>query len=501
MTAPAYALPDRAEVLWQPHAGPQSVFLASDAYEALYGGAAGGGKSDALLFGGLRQIDHPAYKALILRRTFPELRELMDRAHLVFRQIGGTWNEQQKRYVFPSGATYQFGYCESYNDVLQYQGQQFAYIAFDELGQVHEERIWTYLMSRNRASAPGLTKQMRASANPGGPGHHWIKRRFIAECAPTGDTATVTLRDGSTSTRAFVQAFLTDNPTLAENDPTYGQRLSQLPELEYQWLALGDWEAGAGLGLSELRREVHMPRGFRPTVPEHWTIFGGFDWGYAHPFSFGLYAADEGGTVYKLDTATGRRLQPPAIAERVLDTLDANGIARHRLRYIAAGHDCWADVKARSEHVPTIAEHFAALGLPLVKANISRVAGVQNVRRYLEHGEHPPRFLMADTPGNAVTFACLETRVADPDRLEDILKTDADENGEGGDDTYDETRYALASRPITPALRAPAAPTKDRAPVIDWKRGKPGVRPSAEKELEKIFSGPRRTGAVVRPRW
>ena len=95
-------------VLWAPHNGPQTAFLASDAYEALYGGAAGGGKSDALLFGGLRQIGHPQYKALILRRTFPELTELMDRAHFVFRQIGGTWNEQKKRYTFPSGAIYQF---------------------------------------------------------------------------------------------------------------------------------------------------------------------------------------------------------------------------------------------------------------------------------------------------------------------------------------------------------------------------------------------------------
>ena len=106
-------------VLWAPHPGPQTAFLQSTAHEALYGGMAGGGKSDALLYGALRQVHHPKYRALILRRTFPELRGLMDRALTTFAQTRGRWHEQSKRWTWPSGATVEFGYCASYGDVMQ----------------------------------------------------------------------------------------------------------------------------------------------------------------------------------------------------------------------------------------------------------------------------------------------------------------------------------------------------------------------------------------------
>jgi hypothetical protein len=215
--------------------------------------------------------------------------------------------------------------------------------------------------------------------------------------------------------------------------------------------------------LQELSREKHLvpPLG---TVPAQWTVFGAVDWGYAHPFSYGLFAVTETGGVYLLDSVAGRHLQPPDIALRILDRVELFGLTRARIRYTTAGHDCWADHKARSEHIPTIAEEFSRLGLPLRKANISRIAGVQNIRRYLRWTERdtltsaereiPPRFKICDTPANRRVFDCLETRVSDPDDPEDILKTDADDRGEGGDDAYDMVRYGLASRPIVPALQA-----------------------------------------------
>jgi hypothetical protein len=443
-------------VLWKPHAGPQTVFLASPAYECLYGGAAGGGKSQALLFGALRQTDHPQYRALILRRTFPELRELMDQALPVFTAIGAVWNATEKRFRFPSGALVEFGYCSSYREVLQYQGQAFQYIGFDELGQIGEERIWTYLISRNRPTAPGQRLQMRASANPGGPGHHWLNKRFVQQCPPIGTPVEV-----QGFTRAFVAAKLSDNPTLMANDPGYGERLELLPELERRWLKDGDWSAGAGLALSIGKQHVVQPF----TVPDHWTIFSALDWGYNHPFSWGLYAVSQDGVVYCLDTATGRHLQPPAIADRFKSML-----GNRPLQYTVAGHDVWADVKARSENVPTLAEQFAAHGFPMVRANISRVAGVQNLRRYLDGAE--PRVRWFDTPNNRAVLECLESRVSDPNHPEDVLKVDADTEGQGGDDHYDQVRYALASRPLAAKIAAPL-PNKqeDRARPFDYATG------------------------------
>src|SRR5215467_5493439 len=490
-------------ILWQPHPGPQTAFLTSMAYEVLYGGQAGGGKSDALLYGGLQQIAHPDYKALILRRTFPELRELIDRSMATFPQMGGVWTIVDHRWRFPSGATYQFGYCGSYAEAMQYQGQQYTWIGYDEIGQLPEERVWLFLMSRNRVSSPGLIRMMRASANPGGPGHHWLKRRFISRCPDNGTPITVALdqgvRDGKTISRAFIKATLSDNPALIAADPEYEQRLRLLPELEYRWLAKGDWDAGAGLGLIELARDKHLVPPIE-VVPSHWTIFCGFDWGYAHPFFCGVFCCDDGGGVYLLDSVAGRHLQPPDIVLRILDRLQAFGIPRDRVRYTAAGHDCWADHKSRLEHVPTIAEEFSRLGLPLRKANISRIAGVQNIRRYLrwkerhaltdvEH-EVQPRFRICDTPMNRRVYECLESRVSDPTDPEDILKTDADERGEGGDDAYDMIRYGLASRPIIPALQEmERQKEQDRAGHFNISKKRFEYLKPAE-ELAQLFAPP-----------
>ena len=503
------------DTLWRPHPGPQTTFLKSAAYEVLYGGQAGGGKSDALVFGGLRQIDHPAYKALLLRRTFPELRELIDRSMMVFPQAGGVWNQVDHRWTFPSGATYQFGYCGTYAEVMQYQGQQYTWIGFDEIGQLQEERIWQYLMSRNRAAAPGLVRMMRASANPGGAGHQWIKRRFISRCPPDGTPVEVELDNAAPGsqarpariTRAFVKASLQDNPALMSSDPDYEMRLRLLPDLEFKWLALGDWDAGAGLGLQELQRDKHLIGSFEP-VPSHWTIFGAFDWGYEHPFSFGIFACDDAGYVFLLDAIAGRQLQPPDIVLRIMDRLEALGVGRARIRYVAAGHDCWADHRARGERVPTIAEEFARLGVPLRKANISRISGVQNIRRYLrwkvrdtlggEEREVPPKFRLCDTPGARRVYECLETRVSDPTDPEDILKTDADARGEGGDDMYDMVRYGLASRPIIPALEAAERRQKedDRAPHFSMEKKRfERVHPAAD--LDEILRDPGRSTFAV----
>lgn len=366
----------------------------------------------------------------------------------IFPKLGGRWNEQAKRWTFPAGSTYQMGYCESYADVMQYQGQQYAWIGYDELGQCSEERIWTYLMSRNRAPYRGLKTYMRASANPGGPGHHWLKRRFIQACHTDGTPVEL-----GGLTRAFVQAFMTDNKIGMALDPAYELRLDALPETERLWLKYGDWNAGAGMGLADLNRDVHLIRkADQFEIPAHWQMFGAFDWGYNHPFAFGLFAGDEDGNIILVDSISGRRHQPDQIAHRIIEGIP--GFDMRKLSHIAAGHDCWADVKARGELVPTIAEQFYELGLTLYKANISRIAGVQNLRRYLTWkspvGEKfKPRFRIFETPANMKVFDCLESRVSDPDKIEDILKTDANEQGEGGDDFYDMVRYGLASRPLS----------------------------------------------------
>ena len=449
-------------VIWQPNPGPQTSFLQATEFECLYGGAAGGGKTDAALFGGLRYIHVPDYKALFLRKTFPELAEVIDRS-MVFRHLGGKWNEQKKRWRFPSGAVYEFGYFDRWEHHMRYQGQEYQYITWDELGACAEERFWTFLQSRCRSTNPNLRPMMRATANPGGSGHAWLKKRFVDICGEDGSRL---YTDTKTKLqRRFIPARLADNPTLDLNDPSYRQRLESLPDVLRKQLLHGDWGAAVGMALEELQRNTHMVD--VTPVPSHWGYFASFDWGFSHPAAYGIFAIGPEKQVILVDSLHLWRKTPLEIVERIDEKLEQLG--NPPIRYTVAGRDCWADIKARGENVPTLAEQFAGWGHPLVRANTSRVAGLNNVRAYLTtrglgKAAVEPKFTMFETRGNLHTLDILQGLVVDPKDREDSLKSDADEYGDGGDDPYDMVRYGLASRPIksmTPKKKKVHDPNRD----------------------------------------
>jgi predicted phage terminase large subunit-like protein len=159
---------------WRPNSTPQSAFVGCGAYEALYGGAAGGGKSDALLCAALRWVHEPNFRAILFRRTFPELeRSLIDRSRRYFRGRA-TYNESRHVWEFPSGARIFFGYLEADEDVHLYQSAEYSYIAFDELTHFSEAQF-RYMLSRARGSNH---IRIRAGTNPGGIGHDWVQKRW-----------------------------------------------------------------------------------------------------------------------------------------------------------------------------------------------------------------------------------------------------------------------------------------------------------------------------------
>lgn len=476
MVAPAVArrlerarsrLPHGLDVAWMPHAGPQEAFIRAREFEVLYGGAKGGGKSDAIIAGAVRQVDRPAYKALLLRATYKELEELIQRSHRLFSRLPAKpqWNGTDKKWTFPNpearvtgagGAIVQFGYCEGPADVEQYQGREWGYIGYDELGNCADERTWTELLKEIRCPDPTVVRMARASANPGYRGHAWIKRRFIIPCGKDGAKVvrethevfgmTVTL------TRRFIPARITDNPVYAR-DPLYLATLASLPEIRRRQLLDGDWDVGVGLALGELSERMHIIDPFTP--PRHWIQFGGFDWGFEHRWVFTWMCADEDGTLYVLDTVKGWRDLPDKIIERIVRRVPVD-----RLAYVSAGHDIWNRQRARGENAPTIAERMIEARIPIVRANVDRVHGLNNLRDYIAYrGRGPagedwdPALYFLDTPDNRWLFEQLEGMVTDPDDPEDVLKVDVDpETGEGGDDGYDAIRYAVASRPA----RAPS---------------------------------------------
>ncbi len=181
----------------------QEEFLKLNCLEALYGGAAGGGKSSCLLMAALQYVDHPGYSALILRRTYRDLAlsgALMDRAKEWLAGTAARWNEIQHCWTFPSGAKLQFGYMETDADKYRYQGAEFQGIFPEELTQFTESQ-YTYLFSRlRRLKGSDVPLRMWGASNPGGLGHNWVKQRFIIE--------------GEKYNRIFVPARLQVNPYL-----------------------------------------------------------------------------------------------------------------------------------------------------------------------------------------------------------------------------------------------------------------------------------------------
>lgn len=242
----------------------QRSFLLDETREALYGGAAGGGKSDALLMAALQYVDVPNYAAILFRRSYSDLSQpgaLMDRAREWFtpHKPQVRWSEIEHKWTFPSGATISFAYIDKQNDHLKYQGAEFQFIGFDELTQFKEKQ-YRYLFSRLRkmhdpnALLTHVPLRMRAATNPGGPGHHWVYLRFVKpwedwqkhKAAWIDNTPEQRLAKGIGRPGTYMPsphfwpATLDDNPFLYNED--YEISLDQLDEVTKLQLRKGDWQ-------------------------------------------------------------------------------------------------------------------------------------------------------------------------------------------------------------------------------------------------------------------
>lgn len=499
MTAPAAApaMHHGLPILWQAHKGPQTRFLASPAFEVGYGGQAGGGKTDAIVYGALKQTAHPLYRAIIFRRTFPELQELMDRAALIYPALGATWNGTEKRWTFRSGGKIEFGYCETYKEALQYQTDEFTHVAYDQLDQLAEERTWTYLASRVRAKAPDLRLSMRASFNPGGVGGQWIKRRFVDVCPVDGSPITIESQtvDGKkiTQTRAFVRAAMSDNPALLLNDPGYANRLGMLGEIEYKQLALGDWEAMGGAFYPEITTQADQDRLFItqaqvPALLDWYEYWGSYDWGYIHPATFGQYVRIKS-MVIVLDTTFMHKYQDEEQAALIKGTAD-----KRCLRTVYAGHDAFAKRMAHSAAAETVADVFARYSIGLEKANIDRAAGAQVCRRLFAKPQPGPtpkgtievRFV--DTPGNRRVISEFASLIPEETHPNVPAKRDANAEGLYGDDGADGGRYGFASpsfEPTEPARPWQGGNVETGVDVAPWEQERFTITAEGQKDLRE----------------
>lgn len=240
-----------------PHA-KQAEFLRLTDREALYGGAAGGGKSDALLMAALQYVHVPGYAALLLRKSYADLAlpgALMPRAEEWLGETDARWNDKAKTWSFPSGATLTFGYLEHDDDRFRYKGAEFQFIGIDELTQ-HNEIVYRYMFSRlRRLEGSEIPIRMRAASNPGDRGHDWVKRRFLEEGAEKG--------------RVFIPATIADNPSLDRQE--YEATLEELDPVTRAQLLNGDWTAR--MGGSKFRREWFEVVDAAPAERVRWVRF------------------------------------------------------------------------------------------------------------------------------------------------------------------------------------------------------------------------------------
>jgi hypothetical protein len=235
-------------LLWRSHEGPQTAFLASTAREVLYGGAAGGGKTDALIALALRWVDHPKHRCLMLRRTSPDLQEVIDRTLQLYPEVvpGAEWREAEHRWKFPSGAMIQMGHAEHENDIYRYKSFEYNLICFDELTSFTEKQ-YLFMFLRNRTKSIELPPLIRSATNPGDVGHEWVKRRFLDKRTPYKVYNESVKIDGKDHVipRQYIPSRVWDNPSLPNRDE-YIAGIMQLSPEDVAAYLYGEWDKLAG---------------------------------------------------------------------------------------------------------------------------------------------------------------------------------------------------------------------------------------------------------------
>lgn len=441
------------DIIFSPHDGPQTQFLAAPETEVLYGGAAGGGKSYAMLADPLRYAHNPSMRALLLRKTMPELIELIDISRVMYVKAfpGAKFQEQKGRWLFPSGATLQFSFVDNDKDVFRFMGQAFTWIGVDELGHFATPFVWNYLRSRLRRTDQSIIPYMRATANPGGLGGWWIKKMFVQPSNwntpfwatdidtnrtlvfPDIEQVAPELRGKPLFKRRFIPAKLTDNPSLMQS-PDYMAMLASLPEVERKRLLEGDWDVSEDSAFPEFRRDLHVIKSFQP--PASWTRFRACDYGYVAWAAVLWFAIDYQGVIHVYKELYRKGLDAEKLAERVLE-MEAD---EPRPLSGPLDNESWA---RRGQVGPTIAETMIQHGTAWQRADKgpgSRLNGKAEVHRMLSHNEEfgHPWLQIHDNCHNLARI--MPMLPLDENKIEDV-DTKFNE-----DHLYDALRYGLMSR-------------------------------------------------------
>jgi len=437
------------EVIFEPNKGPQTQFLASSEREVLYGGSAGGGKSFAMLADPLRYITHPQFSGLLIRHTTEELRELVWKSQELYTKAipGIKWSERKMQWVSPQGGRLWFSYLDRDEDVLRYQGLAFNWIGFDELTQWSTPFAWNYLRSRLRTAATNLPIYMRATTNPGGSGHQWVKKMFI-DPAPenTAFNATdietgkvLSYPKGHTKEgiplfkRRFIPAKLFDNPYLVESGE-YEMNLLSLPEQQRRQLLEGDWDVAEGAAFTEWNREIHVVDPYN--IPKNWKRFRACDYGYGSYSGVVWFAVNPNEQLVVYRELYTQKVLATDLADMILEAEKDDGT----ISYGVLDSSLW---HKRGDTGPSLAEQMIQKGCrwrPSDRSRGSRISGKNEIHRRLQVDEftNEPRLVFFNNCTNIISQ--LPALPLDKRNPEDI-------NTNSEDHLYDALRYGIMSRP------------------------------------------------------
>ena len=437
------------EILFQANPGPQTDFLSASEQEVLYGGAAGGGKSFAMLADPVRYFNNPLSNKLLVRRSTEELRELISVSKQLYPKAipGIKFLEREKTWIAPSGASLWLSYLDRDDDVSRYQGQAFNWIGFDELTQWPSPFAWNYMRSRLRTTKnSGLDLYQRATTNPGGSGHQWVKKTFV-DPAPHNTSFDAT--DPETGEviawprghskegqplfkRRFIPATLFDNPYLAD-DGMYEANLLSLPEHQRKQLLEGDWDVNEGAAFPEWNRQIHVIEPFE--IPNGWAKFRACDYGYGSHTGVVWFAVapDEQLVVYREMYCS--KVIATDLADMILEVEE-----EEKIRYGVLDSSLWHN---RGDTGPSLAEQMILKGCrwrPSDRSKGSRIAGKNELHRRLQVDEftEEPRIVFFETCSN--TISQIPALPLDKNNPEDV-----DTHAE--DHLYDALRYGIMTRP------------------------------------------------------
>lgn len=289
--------------IWKPFPKQEIAlsFTHKEAFEILFGGARGPGKTDTgmvWLLGeeyekGKLYIHHPRYRALVLRKNYEDLTDWLDRASHMYRRYGAVIVGKPAQIRFPSGAIFKCGHLRDKNSYEKYLGHEYQRELTEELTQIQEEKFFVQILGSCRSTIPELRPQVFSTTNPGGPGHMWVKKRYIDPSEPMKPFGFIKNDEGKDvkiRPRVFIPSTLDDNPILLKNDPGYVDYLESIKETDeelYKAWRLGSWDVFAGQVFKEFRRSLHV---IRPVVPSRkFAHVLWIDWGYSENSAFAAH--------------------------------------------------------------------------------------------------------------------------------------------------------------------------------------------------------------------